>query len=91
MKSCPECAEDVHWPAVEVCYDCGHRFDGLLSFAHANVKARALILVLTFATLASYGAYRVSGADARTSSSGSSASSPISATAQTHASEPASP
>jgi hypothetical protein len=64
MKSCPECAEDVHWPAVEVCYDCGHRFDGLLSFAHANVKARALILVLTFATLASYGAYRVSGADA---------------------------
>jgi hypothetical protein len=64
MKFCPECAEDVHWPGVEVCYDCGHRFDGLRSSARANVKARALILVLAFATVASYGAYRVSGADA---------------------------
>ena len=64
MKSCPECAEDIHWSAAKVCYDCGHRFDGLLSSARANVKARTLILVLAFTTVAGYGAYSGFGADA---------------------------
>ena len=64
MKSCPECAEDIHWSAAEVCHDCGHRFEGLLSSARANLTARTLILVLALATVASYGAYSVVGADA---------------------------
>ena len=64
MKSCPECAEDIPWSAAKVCYDCGHRFGGLLSSARVNVRARTLVLVLAFATGAGYGAYSLSGADA---------------------------
>ena len=64
MKSCPECAGDIQWSAAKVCYECGDRFDGLLPSTRSNLKAGALILVLAFATVAGYGAYSVSRADA---------------------------